>query len=705
MADLLGALLTLLALGLIVLGGFAAALLVLGPRARVDRLGLLIAALLLATAEAVGVATVLGAAGLLRLPLALGVQGALAGALALAAWRRGGLVAPARELAAGVAAAVRRHPFLTLVALHAGAAEAARGLLRPPLSWDSLMQHLWLAATWLQRADLLPPSGPAPFNYYGYIPANGALWTWWWLAPSHGELWVNLSSLPHWLLLGAAAGGVARRLGAGRTWPLAAFLVLLTPVVVRFATTQYVDLLVAGALLGGGYFALEWVREARGSLLALAAVGCGLAAGTKVLALAYVAILGGAVLLVGVGPWRRRAPQLLLGAAIAVALGGFFYARNAVLGAGPLAASCYSQASGLSTAAPWRLPRRDSVLAGGAGSARDVAEAFLGRADQPRLLELGVGPQVSVLMVALVGLPFGLGRGRRREGIVAAALLWLPLLLWLALPPAAHSWVYANTRYLDASIAIAAAGVVALAERRGFPARAAELLAAGFVLQGLLQLHPALPFGARVGLAAADLAAVILIAAPSLRRALARRPLAVLAVLLAAALLAVPPLARLRRADRMRSYARDLSAHATSAPLLVGAWRWLEAHAGAGAVAIVGTPFPYAVMGPRLERRAVYVNLDAADHPLAAAYPGCDPRRAAADRGAWRRNLRRHGIRWLYVVRDDPRDRFPLEVEWAEASPALLAERYADRYSRIYEVRAAPRPAAMPPGRRPRADP
>src|SRR5687768_11090762 len=394
MADLLGALLTLLALGLLVLGGFAAALLVLGQRARADRLGLLLATLLLITAQTVVVATVLGAAGLLRLPLALGVHGALAGGLVLGAWRRGGLALPARELAAAVASVVRRHPFLALVALHAGAAEALRGVLRPPLSWDSLMQHLWLAATWLQRGDLMPPSGAAPFNYFGYIPANGALWTWWWMAPSHGELWVNLSALPHWLLLGAAAGGVARRLGAERLWPLASFLVLLTPVVVRFATTQYVDLLVAGALLAGAYFALGWVRVPQGRLLALAAVGCGLAAGTKVLALAYVASLAGAVVLVAAGPWRRRAPQLLLAIALALALGGFFYARNAVLGVGPLATRCYSQASGLSTEAPWRLPRRDSVLAGGAGSARDVAEAFLGRADQPRLLELGVGPQV-----------------------------------------------------------------------------------------------------------------------------------------------------------------------------------------------------------------------------------------------------------------------------------------------------------------------
>src|SRR6185503_7626743 len=146
-------------------------------------------------------------------------------------------LAVARTLAARAWLVVRRHPVLTILVAHAAAAEALRGLLRPPLSWDALMQHLWLAANWLRQGDLAPPMGFGLHSYYSLMPADGSLWLWWWLAPAHGELYVNLAPLLHWALLGLAAGGVARELGAVRAWPLASALVLVTPVVVRFAAT------------------------------------------------------------------------------------------------------------------------------------------------------------------------------------------------------------------------------------------------------------------------------------------------------------------------------------------------------------------------------------------------------------------------------------------------------------------------------------
>jgi hypothetical protein len=384
--------------------------------------------------------------------------------------------------------------------------------------------------------------------------------------------------------------------------------------------------------------------------------------------------------------WRRRALQLAAGAAIVALLGGYFYARNVVLGAGPLAARCYSRASGLTVERPWRLPREDSVLDGGAGGASAVVEAFLGTALSTRRLEMGVGPQVAVLALAMIAVPLGLGRDRRREGLVAAALLWLPLALWLALPPAVTGWVYANVRYLDASIATAVAAAVALAERRGLPRPACELLAVAFMLQGLLQLAPAMPFAARVALAAADLAAVVLVAAPRLRAVLSRHALAVGGVLLAAGLLAAAPLAAFRRADRSRAFRRELSVHATTAPVLAGAWQFLDTHAGAGTVAILGTPFPYAAMGPRLERRAVYVSRGVMDAAHSAGYPRCDPRSVPADAAAWRRNLARHDARWLYVVRNRPRDLFPVEVDWALADPVRFRLRHSDAYSRVFEI-------------------
>ena len=185
-----------------------------------------------------------------------------------------------------------------------------------------------------------------PINYYGYAPGNGALWLWWWMAPSHSELYVNLGALPAWLLLGLAAGAVARQLGASRHWPLAVFLTLNVPAVVRFAATQYVDIPTAACLVAAASLGLAWLRAPRWAEALLAGAALGLAAGTKVLGVFYGAALAVALLAAARGEWRRRLPQAAAALAARRALGGFFYARNLALGADPLAAVCEGTARG-----------------------------------------------------------------------------------------------------------------------------------------------------------------------------------------------------------------------------------------------------------------------------------------------------------------------------------------------------------------------
>ncbi|HEV7786158.1 MAG TPA: hypothetical protein VGQ28_12520, partial [Thermoanaerobaculia bacterium] len=235
--DLIGAALTLVTLGFLLLGGYLAALRLLGngPAGR-DPLAIAIASLLLMTTEAVGIGLLLGGLGVLRFDFALALQAGLT-LLLLLGFRKapppGGVGGPARAIAGRSWAILREHPALSLLSLHAVGSEALRGLFRPPLAWDSLMYHLLLAGTWLRDRNLVPVYGNVPINYFGYVPANGSVWFWWWMAPSHSELYVNLAALPHWVLLGLAVGGVARCLGAGRHWPLATFLVLLIPTVIR----------------------------------------------------------------------------------------------------------------------------------------------------------------------------------------------------------------------------------------------------------------------------------------------------------------------------------------------------------------------------------------------------------------------------------------------------------------------------------------
>jgi hypothetical protein len=94
--------------------------------------------------------------------------------------------------------------------------------------------------------------------------------------------------------------------------------------------------------------------------------------------------------------------------------------------------------------------------------------------------------------------------------------------------------------------------------------------------------------------------------------------------------------------------------------------------------------FVYPAMGPHLERRVLYANLNPEDLRNAAVYPARDPR-IHPDRDAWIANLRKLHVRWLDVARFAPLP-FPLESAWARSRPVDFALRYADGNSQIWEV-------------------
>lgn len=686
--DLLGVLLTLAAVGLLVSGGYLAALRLLREEARRDPLVLAIASLLLATAQAVGIGLLLGAFGVLDIINALMVQLVLV--FSVLRPHRMDIAGPARVVLRRSWEVLREHPALSLVTLHAVGSEALRGLIRPPLAWDSLMYHLLLTATWLRDGNLAPVFGNIPVNYYGYVPANGAVWYWWWMAPSHSEFWVNLAALPHWLLLGLAVGAVARELGARRYWPLATFLVLLTPTIIRFAATQYVDLFVGSALVSAALFALRWAREPRWSHALLIGTGLGLAAGAKVLGIPYALALAGAAVLLARRPWGKRVPQILAAVLVASLLGSFFYLRNVLLPASqgdPLALACEQTASGKENANKPTFPRKNSVIDQSATMFGEgqLLEAFLG-IDHAQQVELGVGPPVLLLLLAALVLPFGLGRENWRVSLLVTLQIGAELTFWLAVPFAKAGHVYANIRYLIPALGLAWAGAVALGEKRRIPDRWMEGITLALLLQGLLQLNPRMPTGVRLVMALVDLAVVAFALLPRLRQPRTVRVLSLAAI--AVALLGAPFLAEFRVRDRGRALATEYAAHQTTARYQAPGWNWLDRHAGHGAVATVHSPnnyFMYPAMGPRLERDARYVNVNQADRALAIAYPQCQPRTDfSAD--AWMANLAKKRIRWVHVSRY-PQFEFSIEKTWADARPANFVLRFSDDTNRIYEFR------------------
>jgi hypothetical protein len=724
---MVGAALTLISLGLVGLGGYVLALRLLPAAHRTgDPLVLATAALLCATAQAVAIALLLGAAGQLYLPWALALQLGLV--VALLRWPRRlppeELRGPLDLVAARGWARLREHPVLAIIALSVLGSEALRGLLRPPLSWDSLMYHLLLAASWLQSGHLQPVFGYYPISFFGFVPANGSLWLWWWMAPSHSELYVNLAFFPQTLLLALATGGMARQLGARRHWPLASFLVLLTPTVARYAATQYVDIFLAAALLGACLFGFLWMREPRAAYAALAGLGLGLAAGAKVLGPPYAALLAAALALLA--PWRptatsptrssptqrayetwrpaRRVAHALLALVLAAGLGSYFYLRNMALGAGPVALAC---AAGFE--APEQtvrgvvplLPRPNSLLGAGSppGMAWKALDAFLG-VIRPHTLEMGIGPPAFLLLLLVPVLPFALPPASRREGLVAAIQVAGQLAFWATVPFALHDEIFANVRYLIPAVGLLFAGGVAVAESHAVPAAAMQALTLLLAAQGVLQLHAEMPHGVRIAMAVADLAAVALAFSPGLRGLLRRRAGAVAMACLALAVAGAAPLARFRAQDRARALRQEWAVHAIDTSFYAGAWGWLDRQGAGGTVAVAsepGTYFLYPAMGLFLERRVRYVNVNRADFDNAVRYPGCNPRIDPSPQ-AWVENLHKAGVRWLLLNRY-PELPFPREKQWAEAATRLFALRYADATSLVYEfLPAAPAaPAAGSP--------
>jgi hypothetical protein len=454
-------------------------------------------------------------------------------------------------------------------------------------------------------------------------------------------------------------------------------------------------------------------------LAALAGMGLGLAAGAKVIGLVYGGALAAFLLLLAPHAWRRRLPQAALAMLLAVALGGFFYLRNVAHGAGPLALQCEGLPHKEAVRGLPDLPRPSSVAALPHQMLVEgrLARALLGSVDDRRspFMDLGLGPQALLLLLAVPALAF-LPRARRREGLLVGGQILVQVAFWVTVPYAANNHVFANVRYLLPAVGLALAGGIAAAESRlnrtgragdadqrvagvsgvsdiGGVGNAGDrwlaVIAVALAAQDLLQLHTQLSDGVRLGVAVADAAAVALALAPRWRQRLAapRRAALAIAAALLAAVLAAPWLASFRAADRTRAFDEEYTAHGLNVSLYASGWDWLDRHAGGGTVAVQNAPdsfFLYPAMGPHLSRRAIYVNVNAANLADAAAYPLCQPR-VDPSAGAWIANLRHAAVRWLDLSRTPPYP-FSMEDGWASARPDLFALRFADANNRIYEV-------------------
>ena len=199
----------------------------------------------------------------------------------------------------------------------------------PASGFDALWYHLTTVGWWLQKGTI---GGNPLVLWSDDYPSDGELFAAWVALFLRSDTFVDIVQLPFAVLGGLAVAGIGRTVGlSARGAAAAGALFFLSPIVLVEASAAYVDLVFVAAFLVGLHFLLRFIDLGERRLLFLAGIGGGLALGSKYVGGLYFAVLLGAVLAaLGVRRAELRAwpPALLIFAAPALVLGGFWYVRN-----------------------------------------------------------------------------------------------------------------------------------------------------------------------------------------------------------------------------------------------------------------------------------------------------------------------------------------------------------------------------------------
>lgn len=614
--------------------------------------------------------------------LLAGALAARRGWRALQGWDAGRGTAPAGPFAPVVTAAEAVAALALLAALASRLWEG----LNPgggASTYDVLSYHLHLPASWWAAGRVGVVPTPFGDQAPAYAPANAELTYLLALAATGNLRLAQAGQAAYAGLAALAIIATARQLGAPRRLACgAAIAFLMIPEVWQQATGAMADLALAAFVLACLPFLLR-LRSQRDPLDVLAlGAGLGLVVGTKYAgALLALPLLGaGAVLLAGGSGQRGWSRPTAAGvvALLALACGGFWYVRNAVVTGDPT----YPVTLRLG---PLTLGRG---LYGG-----DEMRAWLYHlpvANLQPLLEIFTETDWGFLACVIGGATALLAR--RRPGTVGLFAAYVAL-GWLVVP-------YQQSRFFFPAWGIGALAAAAAAHtaRRSL---VRELALAPAIVGAALQY----PTAARLVTAALwSLAAGIGARGDSVVPDSSSAP----GRWFAAAPWLFPPVVILL-AFGLCGWTR-LPGHTAPQAALIGdghdlGWAYARGHLRGRRIAYTGSNLPLPLWGWHLENRVRYVNVagklsdvlhDFPPPPAGTSTAEPAPERAHPDLASWLANLTAAGTDALFVARLYPdvapsmphdADSFPSERAWADALPGRFRLTFATPEVRIYDVR------------------
>jgi hypothetical protein len=606
--------------------------------------------------------------------------------LALLTRRLAGTGPPVGELVRRTAGDVRAlglpAVLLAVALLGALAFQAARGLLLPPLSWDSLTYHLTIAARWVQDGGYSPLPFPDALWDYGHYPHGGELVTAFLLLPFHGDLLANLAAFPFLGLAAAATFALAREAGAGpRDAGLAAAVVMVSPPLFAYLTTQYVDLQVTAESLAAVLFLVRSLRaRATGdTVLAFAAVG--LAFGTKQSAVLLTAPAVAALLLTVRGrSWAQVAAALLVLAAVGLP----WYVRNWIETGNPVFP--FAVTFGGHELLPGSIYRSATLAKMPDLSELPFLQRLLIYAPNAREddLALTFGPKLPLLLAAgLLGLGV-LWRARQRAtAILLAAVVGLEVLSVAA--PSAKAirdrWPEVTHRFFATSVAILAAAVaVALARMPQLAASCVRLLLAGLLACDLALMNRSI---AGEWLLGGTIALLVWIGMLMLLRVPPRYRVFTLGAAIALLAAAAVPLQVHRDRTRYVAYGRAREVHGIPRAAVAG-WASLDDPAVPHTIAFAsGWDLPghhwlvYPLFGRRLQNRVLHVP----PVPISGTFSYAPAAPLLVDGEEFAGRLRRAGVDRLFTVPP-----WPPELPAVETTTRHFRLLQSDEGYRIYAV-------------------